>query len=369
MSYNFYKPDIKRIILFFLFGLPALLIFGQAPKYSNEFLSIGVGARSLAMANSSVATINDATSTYWNPAGLVNISNSLQIGLMHNEYFAGIASYDYGAVAARIDENSSFGISVNRFGVDNIPNTLELIDNDGNIRYDRIKSFSVADYAFVASYARKSGKVENLNYGANIKLIRRIAGDFASAFGFGLDIGAQYKYDNWIFGFMGRDITSTFNFWNFNTSALEEVFIATNNEVPQNSVEITLPKLILAGARNFKINEKFSALAEINADISTDGKRNVLIKTNAISIDPHLGTELDYKHLIFLRLGMGNIQQIPDNDNVEKLKMQPSLGLGIKFNRIKLDYALTNIGDKSSAFYSNVFSLQIAIDKQNPHIY
>ena len=199
--------------------------FSQAPKYSNEFLAIGVGARSLGMSNTTVATVSDVTSTYWNPAGILSISNNLQIGVMHNEYFAGLANYDYGAVAAKIDDKSSFGISIYRFGVDNIPNTLELIDNDGNIRYDRIKSFSVADYAFMASYARKSDKYVGLRYGANIKIIRRVAGDFAAATGFGIDVGAQYTWQNWKFGFTGRDITTTFNFWSFNNTELEEVFM------------------------------------------------------------------------------------------------------------------------------------------------
>ena len=62
-----------------------------APKYSNEFLSIGVGANSLGMSNASVAGVNDVTAGYWNPAGLTEVKDILQIGAMHAEYFAGIA--------------------------------------------------------------------------------------------------------------------------------------------------------------------------------------------------------------------------------------------------------------------------------------
>ena len=175
--------------LFFVFTLCAFLAFGQkAPKYSNEFLSIGVGARSLGMANSCIATINDVNSSYWNPAGLTMINDDLELGLMHSEYFAGIAKYDYLGSAFKLKDSASMAVSIIRFGVDNIPNTLELIDNEGNVRYDRIKSFSVADYAFLISYAKKA-KIAGLRYGANVKIIRRKAGDFASAWGFGLDAG------------------------------------------------------------------------------------------------------------------------------------------------------------------------------------
>ena len=121
--------------------------FGQddkTPKYSNEFLNIGVGARALGMSNSVISSTDDVTGGYWNPTGLLGIESDLQFGLMHSEYFAGIAKYDYLGIAKNIDSTSAFSISVIRFGVDNIPNTTELIDNQGNINYDRISYFSAS---------------------------------------------------------------------------------------------------------------------------------------------------------------------------------------------------------------------------------
>ena len=40
-----------------------------------------------------------------------------------------------------------------RFGVDNIPNTTDLIDSNGNLDYNRITTFTAADHAFLISYA------------------------------------------------------------------------------------------------------------------------------------------------------------------------------------------------------------------------
>ena len=129
--------NIKTLVLgiALAFSLP---VFSQAPKYSNEFLAIGVGARSLGMSNASVAGVNDVTSGYWNPAGLMGIQSNLQVGLMHAEYFASIAKYDYGAIGGKIDSVSAFGFSVIRFAVDDIPNTTQLIDAGGNLDYNRI---------------------------------------------------------------------------------------------------------------------------------------------------------------------------------------------------------------------------------------
>ncbi|MBL7883738.1 MAG: PorV/PorQ family protein [Bacteroidia bacterium] len=342
----------------------AFLMFAQAPKYSNEFLNVGVGARALGMSNSYVTSVDDVTAGYWNPAGLLGIGNQHQVALMHSEYFAGIAKYDYGAYATRLDSASVLGISVIRFGVDNIPNTTQLIDANGHLNYDRITTFSAVDWAFIVSYA-KTMKIPGLRVGANAKIIRRKIGDFAGAWGFGLDVGAQYDYKKWKFAAMARDITTTFNAWSFNLSdEMKETFIATGNEIPDNSVEITLPKLLLGSARKFDFNDKFSLLAELNLDATFDGKRNVLIKSKAVSMDPHLGLEASYMNMIFLRAGIGNYQTYTDALGKKVKTFQPNIGVGVKIKSVTIDYALTDIGDQSVALYSNVFSLKVDINKK-----
>ncbi|MBL7888932.1 MAG: PorV/PorQ family protein [Bacteroidia bacterium] len=340
------------------------LVNAQAPKYSNEFLNLGVGARALGMSNSYVVSANDVTAGYWNPAGLLGIGNQHQVALMHSEYFAGIAKYDYGAYAQRLDSSSVLGVSVIRFGVDDIPNTTELIDANGNVDYSRITTFSAVDWGFIVSYAKQM-KIPGLRVGANAKIIRRKVGDFAGAWGFGLDLGAQYDYKKWKFGAMARDITTTFNAWSFNLSdEMKATFIATGNEIPDNSVEITLPKLLLGAARKFDFNQKFSLLSEINLDATFDGKRNVLIKSKAVSFDPHLGLEASYMNMVFLRAGIGNYQSYTDAVGGKVRTFQPNIGVGVRIKSVTIDYALTDIGDQSVALYSNVFSIKVDINKK-----
>ena len=352
----------KFNILFFIsFILWSSFSFGQAPKFSNEFLSIGVGARALGMSNSIVSTTDDVYSGYWNPAGLLGVKSDLQIGAMHSEYFAGIAKYDYAAIAKPIDSTQVFGISFIRFGVDDIPNTTELIDANGNIDYDRITSFSAADYAFIFSYARQLSK---LQVGGSFKIIHRKVGDFAKSWGFGLDGGLKYKAGKWDLGLLARDVTSTFNAWTFDLDETsQDVFLATGNELPEDGIELTLPKFIFGISRQFDLNENFSLRPEFNIDMTTDGKRNVLVKTDLVSFDPHIGLELDLKQIVFLRLGVGNIQQVSEVEGSKSTTFQPNFGLGLKLNRLSLDYALTDIGDQSVALYSNVFSLKVDIFK------
>jgi len=351
----------KLPIIFFLFSSLSLFAQTSAPKYSNEFLSVGVGARAFAMGNTAVASQTGVEAAYWNPANLVELNTKYDVSAMHAEYFAGMAAYDYVGFGIKLDEKSALALSVIRYGVDDIPNTLELIDKDGNIRYDLVTTFSAADYAFLFSYAKKTN-IEGLSVGGNVKIIYRHTGDFASAYGFGIDAAAIYQTGKWRMGALLRDASSTFNAWVFKTDDLEKVFEITGNEIPENSTEITLPKLILGVSRDFRLSDKFNVLAELDADLTFDGKRHVLIEGDPVSVDPHIGFEFQYQSLIYLRMGVGNIQRETDFMQEESLVFQPNLGLGIHYKNFRLDYALTDIGDQSIAKYSNVFSLSYAFD-------
>ncbi|MCU0416639.1 MAG: PorV/PorQ family protein [Cytophagaceae bacterium] len=363
------KFYLKYIIIIYITVLQCFTSFSQisAPKYSNEFLAIGVGARAFGMSGTQVAIANDATSSYWNPAGLQRLNTKYDVSLMHAEYFAGIAKYDFVGFATRLDSQSVIAASMIRFGVDDIPDTRFLFDTDGNangsINYNNIRYFSSADYAFMVSYARSSKWLPGLQLGANVKVIHRVVGSFATAWGFGIDIGAQYQKDTWFFGLVGRDITGTFNAWSYNTELLQDVFVKTGNEIPENSIEVTVPRLIPGVAKSFQITKKIGALVASDLNITLDGKRNTAIRTGVFSIDPSLGVELNYSKMIFLRLGLGNIQRIKGFEGNFSTQLQPNFGVGIRINKFTIDYALTDLGNLSESLYSNVFSLKFTFDK------
>ncbi|TDD95277.1 PorV/PorQ family protein [Flavobacterium cellulosilyticum] len=321
-------------------------------------MNIGVDAAALGMANAMTASTNDVNSGYWNPAGLVHLEDH-QLSLMHANYFANIAQYDYIAYAKPIDDESAWGISLIRFGVDDILNTTELIDSQGNIDYNRISLFSTADYGFTFSYARKL-PVAGFQYGVNAKVIRRIIGKFASSWGFGFDAGIQFEKNDWQYGLMIRDITTTYNVWNINEKEYQKIADAIpgqNKELPE-STEITAPKVQLGLSKKFIIRYDYSLLAAANINMLFT-KTNDLISTRFASIDPALGLEFGYTDLVFLRAGVGNFQNIQQIDNTNKVGFQPNVGLGFKYKGIQVDYALTNLGNQSASLYSNIFSVKI----------
>lgn len=370
---------MKTKILAILLTTGALNAFGQdpstqesltnaiAPKYSNEFLAIGVGADALGLGNAVVAQTGGVMSGYWNPAGLTKVDKWLEAGAMHAEYFAGIAKYDYLGLAHSIDEKSTVGFTAIRFAVDDIPNTTQLIDNNGNIDYDRISTFTAADYAFIFSYARKM-PIEGLSVGGNVKVIHRRVGDFARSWGFGLDAGVQYESKKgWQFGGVLRDATSTFNAWMFTLNdETKEVFLNTGNALPENGLELTLPRLVLGAYRKFEFGEKgLYAAGEVDLTVTTDGQRNTLLQTSLVSADPHLGLSFGFKNYVQLRAGLSNMQYVTDFDDTRSLNVQPNLGIGLNIKNFYLDYAFTDIGDASVALYSHIISLRIKLDKPN----
>lgn len=352
---------IKKIFITSFLFVFCYTLTAQVRVYSNEFLNIGVDASSLSMGNAVISNIKGVNAAYWNPAGLYKLNKRIESSIMHSNYFSGLAQYDYAAAAYKINDSAVIGFSLIRFGVDDIPNTLNLIDANGNINYNRISYFSIADYAFLLSYSRMS-KIEGLSFGGSLKIIYRTQADFAKAYGFGFDIGAQYRLNQWYFGSVLRDASSTFNIWIFNKELLEQTFINTANEVPENSLEITLPKLLIASARDFKINNKINALVEIDMAVFFDGAHNSLIKFNPVSIEPSIGFQFSYLKNVFIRGGFTGFQLVKDINQENQLMLQPAIGIGFSYFNITFDYALTDVGDLSIAPYSHIFSLKYSFD-------
>lgn len=355
-------------------GLPVMGI-AQARTYVNEFLNLGAGARGLAMGMASVATTSGAVAGYWNPAGLMGLQLP-QVSLMHAAYFSGIGNYDFVAGAIPVSgQQGVLGMSLLRFAVDNIPNTLYLLNPDGSVNYDRVTSFSAADYALLCSYARalsvgeSNDEQQKLQLGGSVKIIHRVVGSFSQSWGFGLDAGLQWQLPHWSFALMAKDITTTFNAWIFHfTDQEKQVLFLTQNDIPTKSVEITLPQFIPAVAWHTFIQQQWHFMVEADLAITTDGKRNTLWSGGKIGLDPRIGLEIGYKDLVFLRAGISHIQQTQDDaDTLGRHQIwisQPSVGAAFHVKHFQLSYAFTALANQSQPLYSHIFSLDIDIPTQ-----
>ncbi len=347
----------KYILVLFLF---TELIYSQSIRnYSNEFLNIGVDAAAFGMGKAVIASSNDVNSIYWNPAGLVHVED-YEGALMHAEYFQGIGKYDYVSFAKPINDESTFAVALIRFGVDDILNTTELIDSQGNINYDNVSLFSAADYAFNLAYARKL-PLRGLDIGFNGKIVHRIIGDFASSWGFGLDAAIQFQTDSeWKFGLMLRDITTTFNAWAVDEDEFAKIKNALpgENQTEPETLELTKPKAQFGVAKSFSVFRDFNILTELDLNMRFT-QTNDVISTSFVSIDPAFGLQIDYINMVFLRAGINNLQNYTDFDGSPSTSIEPNFGVGFRYKGIQIDYALANIAGASGTLFSNIFSVKV----------
>lgn len=324
------------------------------------------------MGGAQVSVIRDGTSGYWNPAGLAWSGKVPDLNLMHADYFAGIAKYDFASVSLPMKGSERYlGLSLLRFAVDDIPNTLFLVEPDGSINYNNVSSFSSADYAFLLSYAQpiRNDDALKISFGANAKIIHRKVGSFARSWGFGLDAGLQMHARKWHLGLMVKDISTTYNSWLFSfTEKEKEIFYLTNNDIPVRSTELTAPRISLSGAYDLMLGSQIVLMPVIDAELSFDGRRNTLLSSNSLNVDPRIGLEATYRNQFFLRAGISNFQRaLQDGDSLNQKKVwifQPSVGAGFKVNNVTIDYAFSNLANQSNPLYTHVFSIRLNLVKK-----
>ena len=167
---------------------------------------------------------------------------------------------------------------------------------------------------------------------------------------------------------MLKDITNTFDAWSFTlTDAQKQVLLQDSNQLPKNSIEYAPPSIILGGAYEVNIKNKFYILPEINLLFSTDGKRNVLLPGNPISMDAVAGLEMNYAKIGYIRVGVSNFQQYSAINGHTAYSVSPSIGAGVRIKVIAIDYTLTNLtavqgSSQNNGLYSHVISLRVDIN-------
>ncbi len=215
-------------------GLALLLLIStdaHAAKFAGSFMADGGGARALGMGSAFVAVADDASATFWNPAGLLDVPGR-QLLIMHSERFGDLIDRDFGSYVHPLGgaegAESAFAVSVIHLALDDIPFTeglVDQLDTDGDgvlgageaaqildpIYFDQIQYETDRELALMVSYARR---FDDWQLGGNVKLIRQSVGDYSS-FGIGVDLGALRR-DWWRgldVGVKLQDATSTYLSW------------------------------------------------------------------------------------------------------------------------------------------------------------
>ncbi|MEZ4700400.1 MAG: PorV/PorQ family protein [Rhodothermales bacterium] len=340
--------------------LAVLALAAQGPvyaqktaKYGADFLSGGVGGRALGMGAVHVGIVRDVSAVYWNPAGLDGLAYP-EVAYMHAERFAGIVSFDYAGAALPVSAQSTVGITIIRSGVDDIPNTLNAWDAERNQPKPNpenyIERFSAVDNAIMLSYARRLR--EGLTVGATGKLIRRKIGDFADAWGYSFDLGAQYIRDRVFLGVNLQDISTMLQSWSVNKAelaALEDF----GQEIPNGGTVLVLPVLRLGAGYVAPLRSSSLTLA-FDMDVAFDGQQAYVLNAGDMSFHPRVGAEYLFKNVVALRAG---ISRMLVSDTVGGINLTPNVGAGLRLNQFNIDYGF---GDFAGLTADLGFSHRIA---------
>jgi hypothetical protein len=332
-------------------------------KYGNDFLSVGAGAKALGMGSAHSALTNDVTSAYWNVAGLAQLSES-QLIYMHAERFGGIVGYDYGAFAMPLKSGKgNVGISFFRQGVDNIANTLNAWDKDrgdnGGPRADAeayITRFSAADMAILISFA--TARSESFSYGVNAKFINHRLGPFANAWGYSLDVGAQWNYESYQLGLSIQDVTTMQKMWTVNEDEFAGFEESFNDEIPTGENEFVLPSVRLGASKSFLAND-FEIQTAADIDLFFENRQSYYLNAGPVSFEPHIGAEITYKNRLSIRSGLTDFINDPEGG----FTVSPTLGLGLRIASVYLDYGFASFtGSTSNLGYTHRISLRFVLN-------
>ncbi len=338
-------------------------------RYSNAFLEIGANARNMGAALG--ATVSDSTATYWNPANIALLRSPWHLQAFHMIHYGGIANYNVLMLRGRVDARSNAAVTYVRWGIDNIPNTMELIDATGRVRYENLLPFSAADNALLLAYARHWALQPyqwrrlnaHLSVGVQLKMIFRSVGTFARARGYGVDVGGKLTTDRWSIGMSVRDAGGTFNVWNYSfTEAQREVLAATGNRIPVRTVEVTRPALLLGGSYRwaFGKGEALEVVPELNLYMPFDGPAAPF----GARTDVRMSVEVGYRRMVFVRGGLHRFQKISDPNTAEGRAIRvvsPAFGVGVSYDIFTVDYALADMGVASLLPVSHAVSLQVRL--------
>lgn len=297
------------------------------------FLEIGVGARAIGMGSAYVSMANDASSLYWNPAGIAHLERP-ELLLVHTQWIAGMR-FDFAGFVLPLGRWGALGLSVTSLGMDDM--MVQTVDQpEGTGEY-----FSAGDIAMALSYA--FNLTDRFSFGFTGKFIQQHIWK-ESAWGMALDVGTLFTT-----GFHGMRIGATLS--NFGTDMrmtgkdllvyhdIDENILGNNDrifaELKTESWPLPLNFQIGVGMEILQ-NEKRRLTLAVDALHPSDNKESM-----------HLGMEFALRERIFLRAGY---QSLFLKDSEEGLTLGGGVWLRVLGSmQFRIDYAYADFGRLQNA--------------------
>lgn len=156
--------------------------FAKVGTAGAQFLKIGLGTRGAAMGGAFIATADDPSAAWWNPAALVRVPGT-QVQLTHTEWFEDVR-YEAGAVSSEVPGIGTFAL---QFGLLNSGEMdVTTVEQPGGTG----ETFTCSDMVVGLTFSRML--TDRFSTGVTLKYVRE-GWDDVSASGIAVDLGTLYN--------------------------------------------------------------------------------------------------------------------------------------------------------------------------------
>ncbi len=325
---------IRLLTLAFVLGS---LQLAQAEEFRKvgtsiaQFLKVGVGARALAMGGAFESVANDASTVYWNPAGITNLDRTTWT-FAHEAWLVD-TGHDFSALVIPMNSSSYLGLSVNSMTVGDEEITTEM-DPKGTDQF-----WNAQGIAAGITYARRM--TDRFSLGATVKYIsERIWNESATAVGVDVGTYLDTKYKGIV---IGMAFTNFGNNMQLSGRDLIREYDPNEANSLNASVDVRLHTEPWPLPTSFKISTSMEIMGQGDRLFESDQSRLILAVNGTHPNDDseklNLGYEYSYRDMLFARGGYSRGYDL----------QQYAYGAGLKLNlyrqTLMLDYAFTPYGD------------------------
>ncbi len=319
---KYYSGLLTLVIMLFAFSL-------LAQDYAGESMAIGVGARPLGMGGTFAAIADDASTSYWNPAGLVNVTGVEVSSVKLTKINDLDTKYTYVNLVYNISNDiGAFGVGWLRQAIGGIPLTdisgdiiKESTENADNTIYIAYGRYIVKGLAIGTSVKILLGNYPALVYSSTTSEATSTTINYS---GFGLDIGLFTNIGDVIgvkelkglsLGVNVQDVYTTIS-WD----AIAGVSDGSTEQVAINAKPGIAYRLPIS---------QF----EIIAGCDVDTKYQLII---------HAGGEIWWNKMVGIRGGIKNWRSEESAGQSLQQESDWSLGASLRWYFIGVDYAYVN---------------------------
>ena len=332
---------MRRSILKLLIMVSLIFAQNNVATTSAAFLEIGPGARSLGMGSAYVSVANDASSLYWNPAGIVNVSRP-EVQSFYTPWLVE-TQYYYNTAVVPLGPYGNLGFSFTAITMDEmiVRTVQEPEPNDYGQKFD------AGNISMGIAYAKKL--TDRFSFGFQTKFIQESIWQM-NAQGFAVDIGTLF--------ITKRDLRIGMSVSNFggklgmegnNTLVdidVDENIYGNNDRIDGNLGTAKWPLPLMF---RFGISREFTFASNMKCLFAVDA-----IHPNNNPEYLNIGLEYSAMDMVFLRVGKSHtFYELSFQEDDQNIGIGPeqglSFGAGVKYQiprgpMINIDYVFTDFG-------------------------